>query len=60
VVAAILFFWGALKIGKRRQRRMIESYDEPASGLRKPFAPRQALIRFFARAGGNPIGSKPE
>lgn len=26
-VAALLFFWGALRIGKRRQRRMIESYD---------------------------------
>jgi Ca2+/Na+ antiporter len=39
VVAAILFFWGALKIGKRRQRRMIESYDEQlqdyASRLRR-------------------------
>jgi Ca2+/Na+ antiporter len=39
VVAAILFFWGALKIGKRRQRRMIESYDDQlqdyASRLRR-------------------------
>ncbi|MBC7281161.1 hypothetical protein [Hoeflea sp.] len=26
-VVAVLFFWGALRIGKRRQRRMIESYD---------------------------------
>ncbi|MDP2119317.1 MAG: hypothetical protein Q8K28_05375 [Hoeflea sp.] len=26
-VAALLFFWGALRIGKRRQRRMIEAYD---------------------------------
>ncbi len=24
----LLFFWGALRIGKKRQRRMIESYDE--------------------------------
>ncbi|WP_394690066.1 hypothetical protein [Hoeflea sp.] len=39
VVAAILFFWVALKIGKRRQRRMIETYDEQlqdyASRLRR-------------------------
>ena len=26
-VFAILFFWGALRIGRKRQRRMIESYD---------------------------------
>ncbi|MBU4530211.1 MAG: hypothetical protein KUA43_06145 [Hoeflea sp.] len=26
-LVAVLFFWGALRIGKRRQRRMIESYD---------------------------------
>jgi len=26
-VAALLFFWGALRIGRKRQRRMIESYD---------------------------------
>ena len=26
-VAAVLFFWGALRIGKKRQRRMIQSYD---------------------------------
>tara|TARA_R110002020_G_scaffold39991_3_gene118322 strand:+ start:9968 stop:10243 length:276 start_codon:yes stop_codon:yes gene_type:complete len=26
-VAAVLFFWGALRIGRKRQRRMIESYD---------------------------------
>lgn len=24
---ALLFFWGALRIGKKRQRRMIENYD---------------------------------
>lgn len=38
-VAAILFFWIALRIGKRRQRRMIETYDEQlqdyASRLRR-------------------------
>lgn len=38
-VAAFLFFWGALKIGRRRQRRMIESYDDQlqdyASRLRR-------------------------
>lgn len=27
-VLAVLFFWGALKIGRKRQRRMIESYDD--------------------------------
>ena len=26
-VFALLFFWGALRIGRKRQRRMIESYD---------------------------------
>ena len=26
-VFALLFFWGALRIGKKRQRRMIENYD---------------------------------
>lgn len=26
-VVALLFFWGALRIGKKRQRRMIENYD---------------------------------
>lgn len=26
-IAAVLFFWGALRIGKKRQRRMIQSYD---------------------------------
>lgn len=25
---AVLFFWGALRIGRKRQRRMIESYNE--------------------------------
>lgn len=25
---AVVFFWGALRIGRKRQRRMIESYDE--------------------------------
>lgn len=25
---ALAFFWGALRIGKRRQRRMIENYDD--------------------------------
>jgi hypothetical protein len=39
VLAAALFFWGALRIGKRRQRRMIDSYDEQlqdyASRLRR-------------------------
>ncbi len=25
---SLLFFWVALRIGKKRQRRMIESYDE--------------------------------
>ncbi|WP_422373251.1 hypothetical protein [Hoeflea sp.] len=38
-VAAFLFFWGALKIGRRRQRRMIETYDDQlqdyASRLRR-------------------------
>ncbi|MGJ8570673.1 MAG: hypothetical protein ACSHXI_08235 [Hoeflea sp.] len=24
---ALLFFWGALRIGKKRQRRMIENYN---------------------------------
>lgn len=39
VVAAVLFFWVALKIGKRRQRRLIKSYDDQlqdyASRLRR-------------------------
>lgn len=26
-ILMFLFFWGALKIGKRRQRAMIEAYD---------------------------------
>lgn len=26
-IVAVLFFWGALRIGKKRQRRMIENYD---------------------------------
>ena len=26
-VCALLFFWGALRIGRKRQRRMIENYD---------------------------------
>lgn len=26
-LVAVLFFWGALRIGKKRQRRMIENYD---------------------------------
>jgi hypothetical protein len=26
-VFALLFFWGALRIGKKRQRRMIENYN---------------------------------
>jgi len=26
-VFALLFFWGALRIGRKRQRRMIENYD---------------------------------
>ena len=26
-VASVLFFWGALRIGRKRQRRMIDSYD---------------------------------
>ncbi|WP_417407886.1 hypothetical protein [Hoeflea sp.] len=26
-VFTLLFFWGALRIGKKRQRRMIENYD---------------------------------
>ncbi|OCW55718.1 hypothetical protein [Hoeflea olei] len=26
-VVAVLFFWGAHRIGKKRQRRMIETYD---------------------------------
>lgn len=26
-VVAVLFFWGALRIGRKRQRRMIESYE---------------------------------
>lgn len=26
--AGVIFFWAALKIGKRRQRRMIGSYDD--------------------------------
>jgi hypothetical protein len=38
-VAAFLFFWAALKIGRRRQRRMIETYDgqlqDYASRLRR-------------------------
>ncbi|WP_420408849.1 hypothetical protein [Hoeflea sp.] len=38
-VAAFVFFWGALKIGRRRQRRMIETYDDQlqdyASRLRR-------------------------
>lgn len=25
---AVVFFWGALRIGRKRQRRMIESYNE--------------------------------
>lgn len=24
----VVFFWGALRIGRKRQRRMIESYNE--------------------------------
>ena len=31
-VAAVLFFWGALRIGRKRQRRMIESYNEDLQG----------------------------
>jgi len=27
-VVTLLFFWIALRIGKKRQRRMIESYDD--------------------------------
>ena len=27
-VFSVLFFWGALRIGRKRQRRMIESYDD--------------------------------
>lgn len=27
-VVSLLFFWGALRIGRKRQRRMIESYNE--------------------------------
>lgn len=26
-VFALLFFWGALRIGRKRQRRMIENYN---------------------------------
>ncbi len=25
---SLVFFWGALRIGRKRQRRMIESYNE--------------------------------
>jgi hypothetical protein len=25
---SVVFFWGALRIGRKRQRRMIESYNE--------------------------------
>lgn len=39
VVSAVLFFWVALKIGRKRQRRMIENYDaqlqDYASRLRR-------------------------
>ena len=27
-VVSVLFFWGAVRIGRRRQRRLIEDYDD--------------------------------
>lgn len=39
LLAAVLFFWVALRIGRKRQKRMIDSYDEQlqdyASRLRR-------------------------
>ena len=27
-LVSVLFFWGAVRIGRRRQRRLIEAYDD--------------------------------